>query len=269
MKLEIKTVPQNARISFYYAEHGHLEMDGHAVVLRQGEMITPLPVGILSTIVLMPGTVITHAAVKACAEEGTMLLWTGEHGVRFYAAGNPGGANAVKLLRQAELRLNQSTRLEIARRIFCKMFKNSAPSGRSIEQLMGIEGGKVKDLYKTLAKEYDVVWHGRSFGHEETDVVNQAISHANAALYGLTEAVILALGYSPAIGFLHSGNQRSFVFDVSDCIKFSTVTPLAMMVAKESKHDIEGRTRRACRDLFLKERISEKLINIIECLFEF
>lgn len=265
-----KNLPMSARISFFYAEYGHLEVDGHAVVLRQGDLLTHLPISTACVIVLMPGTSISHAAVKACAEEGTMILWAGEMGVRCYSAGNPGGANAQHLLQQAALRLDEHSRLMVARRIFQKMFGHEAPSSRSVDQLRGIEGGMVKDIYRTLAQEYGVPWAGRiAFGHgHRIDPVNQAISHANAALYGLTEAVILSMGYSPAIGFVHSGDPRSFVFDVADCIKFDTVVPFAMGVARESPLDLEGRVRRGCRDLFAKRKMAMELVSIIQGLLE-
>lgn len=259
-----KALPMSARISFIYVEYGHLEMDGHAVVLRQGDMFTHIPVSNTCAILLMPGTCVSHAAVKACAEEGTLLIWTGEQGVRCYAAGNPGGANAQNLLRQVALRLDERSRLSVAQKIFRKMFNKDAPEHRSVDQLRGIEGGLVKNLYRTLAMDRGVEWQGRIAFGSGVDPVNQAISHANAALYGLVEAVILAMGFSPAIGFIHSGDPRSFVFDVADCIKFSTVVPFAMDIAKESPFDIEGRTRRGCRDLFVKQKMTGKIVVIIE-----
>lgn len=251
----------DTRVSFLYAEHGYLELDGHSVVLRQGDMLTHFPVGNACVVMIMPGTVVTHAAVKACAAEGTLLIWAGDGGVRCYSAGNPGGANAESLLRQASLRLNESSRLVVAKKIFKLMFGENAPAARSVDQLRGMEGVKVKALYKTIASDIGIEWRGRFF--DGKDAVNNAISHANSALYGLTEAVILALGYSPAIGFVHSGDVRSFVFDVADCIKFSLVTPMAMMVAKEGDADIEGRTRRACRNLFVGKGVPGLLVSIV------
>lgn len=231
-------------------------------------MLTHFPVSNVCAIVLMPGTTVSHAAVKVCAEEGVMLLWTGEHGVRCYAAGNPGGANAQNLLHQAALRLDPQSRLLVARRIFRKMFGQEAPAGRSIDQLRGIEGSMVKSLYRELAQEQEAEWRGRESFGENIDHVNQAISHANAALYGLTEAVVLALGYSPALGFIHSGDPRSFVFDVADCLKFTTVVPYAMALAKESHFEIEGRTRRGCRDLFAREKMAARIVAVVQYLFE-
>jgi CRISPR-associated protein Cas1 len=249
------------RLSFFYAEKGVLEVDGHAVVLRQGNRLVHLPVATACAVLVMPGTVVTHEAVKACAEEGTLLLWVGENGVRCYAAGNPGGANAGKILRQAKLRLDSRSRLLVAKAIFQRMFEEEAPQCRSVEQLRGMEGARVKALYHRLANEAEVEWSGRD---GLSNPINQAISGANAALYGLVEACILALGYSPAIGFVHSGDPRSFVFDVSDCLKFRTVVPVAFDVIKASVEDVEGRVRRACRDLFGRINMSARIIDIIE-----
>lgn len=263
-----KKLPVNTRVSFLYAERGYLEVDGNAVVLRQGDMLTHLPVGNACAVIVTPGTVVTHAAVKACAEEGTLLIWTGEHGVRCYAAGNPGGACATNLLHQAALRLDEEQRLMVAKRIYGRMFDEKPPQARNVEQLRGLEGSKVKVLYKQISEANGLAWTGRTIFASQCDPVNNAISHANAALYGLTEAVILALGYSPAIGFIHSGDPRSFVFDVADCVKFKTVVPLAMQVARESESDIEGRTRRACRDLFQTQSMANLLVHVIKDLLK-
>ncbi|MCP4702563.1 MAG: hypothetical protein GY862_37745, partial [Gammaproteobacteria bacterium] len=90
------------------------------------------------------------------------------------------------------------------------------------------------------------------------DDINKAISVANVTLYSLAEAVILTLGYSPAIGFVHSGHARSFAFDIADTIKVETTIDLAFRVIKESPEDVEGSVRRKCRDLFKEQRIAGK-----------
>ena len=118
-----------------------------------------------------------------------------------------------------------------------------------------------------MAKDAGIEWRGRNRDVALVDPVNRAISGANAALYGLTECVILALGYSPAIGFVHHGDPRSFVFDLADCVKFQTVVPLAFQVAKESPSDIDGRIRRACRDEFCRAHMADRLVDILEDLF--
>ncbi|MDE3021367.1 MAG: type I-E CRISPR-associated endonuclease Cas1 [Pseudomonadota bacterium] len=257
-------MPISSRLSFFYAEKGSLELNGHAVVLRQSENIIQFPVGAACAILIEPGTTVTHAAVKACADEGTLLLWVGEHGVRCYSAGNPGGANAEKILLQASIRLDKQKHFKSASRIFTHMFGESPPHFRSIEQLRGMEGAKVRNRYQSLAKEAGIEWKGRDATNALNTPLNLAISCGNAALYGLAEAVILALGYAPAIGMVHSGDPRSFVFDIADTVKFTTVVPMAMRLVKDSTESIEGRVRRACRDLFRESNMAELLIDIIE-----
>lgn len=256
-------VPVTSRVSFLYAERGILEVDGHAVVLRQGEMLTHFPVGGTTAVILMPGSTVTHAAVRTCAEAGCLLIWTGEHGVRLYAAGNPGRA-AEALLRQASIRLDPRKRLACARAIFRLMFNEDAPGCRSVEQLRGMEGARVKALYQDIAEKEEVAWTGRKRLQMGADPLNSGISAANAALYGLVEAVILAIGYAPSIGFVHDGDPRSFVFDLADCLKFHTVVPLAMRLYKDSPEDMEGRCRRACRDLFKSCRLAERIVSILD-----
>ncbi len=239
-------------------------MDGHAVVLRQGESMTHLPVGSTNVLFIEPGTVVTHAAVKACAESGCLLLWVGEGGVRCYSAGNPGGAVAEKLLHQAAIRLDDTERLAAARRIFRLMFQEDAPPNRSIDQLRGIEGSKVRALYEKLSADHGIQWLGRDQKSALSDPLNRAISGANSALYGVTEAIVLALGYSPAIGFVHSGDPRSFVFDVADTVKFDAIVPFAMKLYADRLLDGESDIRTRSRDLFRESNLLVRIISNIQ-----
>lgn len=264
----MKLMPVSERISVLYAEYGYLEVDGHSVVLRQGDSYIHLPVGSTSAVFIEPGTVVTHAAVKACAESGCLLLWVGEAGVRCYSAGNPGGAAAEKILKQASIRLNDQSRLAAARRIFRLMFGVDAPVNRSIEQLRGIEGSKVREIYAALAKKNGITWSGRDQTKALADPLNRAISGANAALYGIAEAAILSLGYSPAIGFVHSGESRSFVFDVADTIKFDTVVPLAMQLFAQESIKNESSIRIACRDIFRSQNVISRIIDNIAVILD-
>lgn len=256
-------IPVSSRMSFLYAEKGYLETDGHAVVLRQGDDLIHFPAGGACAILIEPGTVITHAAVKACAEEGVLLLWVGENGVRCYSAGNPGGASAEKLLFQAAVRLDERRHFAAASRIFERMFGEAPPKFRSIEQLRGMEGAKVRTRYQAIAADAGVEWAGRDAKNALNTPLNIAISCANAALYGLTEAVVLAMGYAPSIGMVHTGDPRSFVFDIADTVKFETVVPMAMQIVRESAEKVEMRTRHACREMFRSVGMASMLVDII------
>ncbi|STW03229.1 CRISPR-associated protein Cas1 [Klebsiella pneumoniae subsp. rhinoscleromatis] len=122
---------------------------------------------------------------------GTLLVWVGEAGVRVYSSGQPGGARADKLLYQAKLALDDDLRLKVVRKMYELRFREAPPARRSVEQLRGIEGSRVRQTYALLAKRYGVKWHGRNYDPKDWargDVVNQCISAATSCLYGISES---------------------------------------------------------------------------------
>jgi CRISPR-associated protein Cas1 len=256
-------IPISERISIVYVDRGCLEQDGHQLVISDANRLTAIPVGKVAVLMLGPGVSVTHAAIKLCADEKCLLLWSGEHGVRLYAAGNP-RSSAEAIVRQALLHANPASRLSVARKVFRIMFGEDAPLNRSVDQLRGLEGARVKKLYNQLADQYNVGWTGKV--SDLSCPVNAALAGVNAALYGVTEAAILALGYSPAIGFVHAGDPRSFVFDVADTVKFQSVAPLAFALAQQGGDNIEHRSRTAARDLFARDNLTEKIVSNIEIL---
>ncbi len=251
-----------------YVEKGQLDvLDGAFVVVDKSGVRTHIPIGSTACLMLEPGTRISHMAVKLAATVGTLIVWVGEAGVRFYAAGQPGGARSDRLLYQAKLALDDDARLKVVRKMYAMRFGEEPPQKRSIEQLRGIEGARVKRLYQLLAKRHGVEWHGRRYDVKDWnsgDVVNRAISAATSCLYGVTEAAVLAAGYAPAVGFIHTGKPLSFVYDIADIFKFDTVIPLAFRFAAAGGQDIDRKVRIACRDQFRAERILKKLIPSIE-----
>jgi CRISPR-associated protein Cas1 len=255
-------MPISERISFLHFEKTFLERDSHGLVTVSGVQRVQIPIGRTSVIMLGPGSTISHAAISLCALEGALVIWVGEAGVRMYSAGNP-RSNGHSLLVQAQLRSDERSRLTVARKIYTKMFDVEPPQNRSVDQLRGIEGAKVKMLYAQLAEQHKITWVRRN-SSDMSDPVNAALSTASSALYGVTEAAVLTLGLSPALGFIHSGDPRSFVFDIADIIKFKTVVPLAFDVVANSTDDVEARTRAACRNLFYSEAILAKLVNLID-----
>lgn len=84
------------------------------------------------------------------------------------------------------------------------------------------------------------------------------MSSATSCLYGVTEAAVLAAGYSPAIGFIHTGKPRSFIYDIADLFKFETVVPVAFQVASKAPSNPERAVRLACRDAFRETRLLKK-----------
>ena len=184
-----------------------------------------------------------------------------------YSAGQPGGARSDKLLYQAQLALDEKLRLNVVRRMYALRFQEDPPQRRSVDQLRGIEGARVRKMYQMLANKYGVKWKGRSYDPKDwdrADPVNKSLSAATACLYGVTEAAILAAGYAPAIGFLHTGKPQSFVYDIADIVKFETVVPAAFKVAARKPRHAEREVRIECRNAFRETRLLQKLIPLIE-----
>jgi len=264
----LKPIPLKDRNSMIFIGMGQIDVkDGAFVVIDKNGERMHIPVGSIACIMLEPGTRVSHAAIKLASVCGTLLIWVGEAGVRLYSAGQPGGARSDKLLYQAKLALDESLRLKVVRKMFEYRFGEPAPERRSVDQLRGIEGARVRQTYKLLAKKYGVEWHGRNYdvkNWKNGDIINQCISSATSCLYGITEAAILAAGYAPAIGFLHTGKPLSFVYDIADLIKFETVVPVAFQVAAKRSKKADKEVRIACRESFRSEKVLKRLIPLIE-----
>lgn len=268
-----RPIPLKERASIVFVDRGQLDViDGAFVLVDANGVRMVIPVGGLAAIMLEPGTRTSHAAVALAARAGTLLIWVGEAGVRLYSTGQPGGARADKLLWQCRLALDPDARLNIVRRMFQVRFGEAAPERRSVDQLRGIEGARVRTIYQGLASQFGVTWKRRNYDPSEfdtSDVPNRCLSAATSCLYGITEAAVLAAGYAPAIGFLHAGKPLSFVYDIADLYKFETVVPEAFRVAGQhakGKLDkpVDTAVRHACRDAFRRSNILSRLIPGIE-----
>lgn len=266
---KLRPIALKDRVSVVFLEKGELDVLNGSFILKDSHGVrVQIPVGSIACIMLEPGTRVSHAAVALAAKVGCLLVWTGEGSVRLYAAGQPGGARSDKLLYQLSLALDDRARLKVVRRMYEMRFGESPPRKRSIAQLRGIEGARVRKLYAKYAKKYGIKWHGRNYDRKSwgsADMPNRALSSATSCLYGITEAAVLAAGYAPAVGFIHTGKPLSFVYDIADLFKFETVVPAAFKtVAEGVGASIEREVRIACRDEFRKKKLLNRLIPTIE-----
>lgn len=253
-------IPLSDRVSVLSVQRGNVHIDDGAFSVSCGDATEKIPVANLACVMMQPGTTISHAAVAAAAAHKTLLIWIGEEGVRLYSAGIA-SENGDKIVRQALLYHNMKKRLAIARKILRLRFGDNVlpPVNSGIEELRGYEGAETARQYKSIALKHGIEWQRRenNFNAEwnQIDLLNKCLNIANSCLYGISEAAILIAGYSPAIGFIHSGDRRSFVFDVADIFKFTTVVPIAFEVAAGSHENCARETRRRCRDLFFHKQI--------------
>ncbi|MES9856072.1 MAG: type I-E CRISPR-associated endonuclease Cas1e [Sedimenticola sp.] len=264
----LKPIAMKERISMLFIEKGEIDvLDGSFVVIDKTGIRTHIPVGSIACLMLEPGTRVSHRAVALAARVGTLLTWVGEAGVRLYASGQPGGARSDRLLYQAKLALDEQARLKVVRKMYELRFGEKPPERRSVEQLRGIEGARVRKIYQMLAKRHGVKWKGRNYNPSDwdtSDLPNLCLSAATACLYGITEAAVLAAGYAPAVGFIHTGKPLSFIYDIADIFKFDTVVPLAFQIASKEPFQPERKVRLGCRDLFRQTKLLGKIIPTIQ-----
>lgn len=255
-----------------YLEHGRLEVDDSSVKwIGADGTLCRIPVATVSALVLGPGTTITHAAMRACAESNTPVCWTGAEGLRFYAFGlAPNHTNDMPRL-HAEAWADKRRRTLIARRMFLLRFPQADVDGKSVKELRGMEGLRVRALYSQLGLQHGVTWKGRNYDRQNWDVsddINRALSAANASLYALCAAVITSLGYLPSLGFVHDAGTLPFVYDVADLYKHLTSLPAAFLAARQDPRDDGELVRKFLKQRVEEERILQRLPKDLARLFD-
>ncbi|MCA9287988.1 MAG: type I-E CRISPR-associated endonuclease Cas1, partial [Phycisphaerales bacterium] len=252
------------RLSFLYVDRAIIKHTTNAIAIHDVDGVADVPVSALAVLMLGPGTRISHQAVKTLADNNCLILWAGEFGIRFYACGMGGSRHSRNLLRQARLALDEQTRLQVVIRMYCLRFADADIDPTiTLQQLRGKEGIRVRQAYAEASKSTGVPWHGRDYKRTDWfagDPVNRALSAANACLYGLVHAAILSAGYSPAIGFIHSGKQLSFVYDIADLYKVELTVPLAFEVAARHPKELEREVRHETRKRFHSARLMQRIL---------
>lgn len=255
--------PAKDRWTPIYLEHGRLEVDDSSIKwIGADRLVYRLPVATITAVLLGPGTTVTHAAMKACADSNTPVCWIGEEGLRFYAFGIAPNHDNLMPRKHAALWADKKMRSEIARRMFACRFPGLDVQAHPIAELRGMEGLRVRARYAELGQQYGVTWKGRDYDKSNwnlADNINRALSAANASLYALCAAVVCTLGYLPSLGIIHDGGTLPFVYDVADLYKEITSFPAAFQAVRQ-KPDDRGELVRT----LLKERVEqEKLLQRI------
>ncbi len=235
LKPDLQALPQiRDRMTFLYLERCQINRQDSAITVIDEDGIVLIPAAAISVLLLGPGTTVTHRAMELIGDAGVCIIWVGEHGVRYYASGRPLTHKAGLLMRQAALASNQKQHLEVVRKMFQLRFPGEDISHLTLPQLRGREGARVRSAYRRAAEEWGIDWNGRVYDPEnfaEGDAVNQALSAGHACLYGLAHAVIVAMGCSAGLGFVHIGHENSFVYDIADLYKAETTIPIAFEIA--------------------------------------
>lgn len=265
METRIFTVPKellpqvSTRHPFIYLEHGRLEIDDRSVkfINADGEVIS-IPCGMINCILLGPGTSVTHDAIKILAEYNCNVFWTGEDGLKFYACGISPTADSRNFRTQMQYACERKKSLEIARKMFSRRFPNEDISTKTLEQLKGMEGIRVKNQYTFYADKYKVFWEYRNAhltSFNDASETNKWITMFNQFLYSILCSATISMGFSPHIGFVHSGSPLPFIYDMADLYKEQLCIEPAFKLT-----DVVIFTKENAIDEFVKNANSMKIL---------
>lgn len=274
MRKKVKSLHTLPRVrnswTYLYVERCLVEKKAEAVCLIDKDGRVPLPVACLTLLMLGPGVSISHSAMLALTESGCLVAWVGEEAVRSYAFGLGKTRSSRHLLKQAEMVSCPQRRLEVVRRLYEMRFEEKIPAKLTLQQLRGKEGARVRDAYAEMSQLTGVPWTGRDYergNFANANPINRAISTANACLYGVCHAAIVAAGYSPGLGFIHTGKMLSFVYDIADLYKTDFSLPAAFLAVSEpgaSNKTLEARVRHACRNAFKVTNVLARIVPDIQ-----
>lgn len=259
------------RMSFLYLERCVINRDSNAITATDERGTVHIPAATVGALLLGPGTTITHQAIVLMSDSGSTVVWMGERGVRYYAHGTSLARSSRLIEAQANAVTNRRSRLRVARAMYAMRFPGEDVDHLTMQQLRGREGARVRRVYRDHAERTGVDWTRRSYdpeNWEDGDPVNQALSAANASLYGVVHSVIVALGCSPALGFIHTGHHRSFVYDIADLYKAELTVPIAFGIAADERLDIAGESRRRVRDALHDGKLLERCSRDIHRLLQ-
>lgn len=269
VKVTRESLPQvKDKYPFLYMEHGRLEIDDSSIKwIDATNNVVPLPVATLNALLLGPGTTVTHDAVRTAAAANCAICWVGADSLLFYSAGFVPTADTRNLKKQIELSADPKKSIEVARRMFARRFPDADLKDKTLQELMGMEGNRVRALYQAKAEQYQVGWKGRSFTpgkFEVSDLTNQILTSTNAALYGVLCSATHSLGYSPHVGFIHSGSPLPFVYDMADLYKAELCIDLAFHLTRElagryDKHKVAAAFRKRVIEMDLLAKYGEDI----------
>lgn len=273
-KAELNELPRiKDRVSFIYVEHCKINRSDSAITVLDEKGMFRIPVAMIGALLLGPGTDVTHRAVELIGDAGTSIVWVGERGVRNYAHGRPLAHSTRFLEKQAKLVSNTRSRLIVARKMYQMRFSGENVTSLTMQQLRGREGARIRKVYRDQSKKYKVDWNGREYNVSDFDSgtpVNKALSVANVCLYGLAHSIVVAMGMAPGLGFVHTGHDLSFVYDVADLYKADLTIPLSFELAAncEDTDDIERITRHRMRDAFVDGKLMQRIVDDLQYLLD-
>jgi len=278
--LESARIPQADRHGLLWLARGNVTVEDGTLhfstagyeELRAGDYTIPFQM--VTAILIQPGTTVSHDALRLLARHGTGLVAIGQGGVRFYASMPFGPDSSARARRQIEIWGDPNARTRAVRTMYAWRLGEVLPA-TDLNALRGIEGARMKETYRRLAKEFGLQWKGRRYDRnrpDETDLPNEAINHASSAVQAVAMVAVAITGAIPQLGFIHEDSGNAFALDVADLFRDSILLPIAFGAAREiergAKDPVERIVRRLAAQTFRSEALVAKMIDRIKELLD-
>jgi len=142
---------------------------------------------------------------------------------------------------------------------------------RDLDTLRGIEGARVKRIYRLMADKHGIEWNGRHYDRanpEAADIPNQALNHAATAVQAAAALAVQAIGALPPLGFIHEDSGQSFVLDIADLFRDTLTLEIAFTAARKFSNGatdtVDRLVRREAAISFRKQQVIPSMIERIK-----
>jgi len=281
--LDTARVPHTDRHGLMWLERGRLAVeDGNLVFTTAGSDVLEagrydIPFQQVSNILLGPGGVVSHDALRHLARQNTGLLAVGSKGVRLYASFMPDGPDrSDRARRQAELWADPDARVDVARAMYARRLgEELPPHRRDLDSLRGLEGTRVRQVYRTLSKQHGVEWNGRRYDRsnpEDASPANKALNHVVTAMYAAARVAVALTGTIPQLGFIHESSGRAFALDIADLYRSTITVPTAFQAVRRFQErggrTLESVARKLAGKTLYDENVIPMMIDDIDALLQ-
>lgn len=238
------------KAAFIYIERSKIYQEQYSIVIENDSGKHAIAINQINILILGIGAQITHRAVQDIAEAGCQIFWINQNFQTLYCYGQVQTLDSKNILKQIKFYTQIQLKLQVTRKMYSIRYPEQRLKTKTLEEMRGYEGKQVQLLYKQLSVKYGIDWQYRDYGHnrfDELDIINRFITMGNQVLYAVCAQIINSVGYSTAIGFIHTGKMQQFVYDIADLYKertqievaFSTGYKYCKQDGEKDKHDKE------------------------------
>ncbi len=218
------------REPFYFIERATLGVRDGCVIAKRKDGNLNIPISSIHLLILGNGVSISSEATILCAKHNCYIAFV-RGGLNAHSIWHCGRYQKPEnLVMQVKKHSDHIKRVETAKKLIklrlnyiketfvSHIDHNDIDECTSIEQLLGLEGSITRKTYTSLSSRYDIGFKRDNISREG---INSSLTLANNFLYNYVATLLIPLGFSPSIGFLHGQTRRGgLVFDIADIFKY-------------------------------------------------